>query len=543
MNELLKATKETVSRSTYPGYPEKRLVITDLDWLDNMTLPDGEWTASVSTFPTLDEQKSLLDAGYELDNFGRPLHPWLREMITDPQVGVVTGLGEYWHWGPNRAADPILINDDEEPKVLLIKRSDTGAWALPGGFIDDGESGKEAARRELCEEAGLILTGEPTEVYNGVVADARTTAHAWAETIAVLWRIHGTPAVNGNDDATDARWFRVNNLPDNTHGSHALLIEQAAAQMDSAPMANLLDLPSQIIAVNQAKGGHMGYQRLIATTKDESKFFIKSHDTQVFNYPIPQAHSLQYLHKEKILYDHIAHHDFSIIPSNVDLIKSHSLVMEALSPDDGWNWRAPNSELDAYIASALTALNQLQKIPLPESFHDTILPTYQTQIMEGWRAIDNISRRKIADKINNFLPRMRSDFQGPATKLIDDLLQLHSEFNTLSFPDKLYLTHHDFRQANIAWHPNHGTRIVDWSWAGAGRKNSDSTTLLIDLHKSGHDIKSFMDYFNDDHALTIIGFWLAHSLWPTRTADDSVRFHQVVSAVSAYDLLMKKWQR
>jgi len=234
MKELFEATKRTVSANTYPGYPTRRLTLEDLSDPSSLTLPDGEWSTGVFTYPTDEEQTRLKELGYKLDDFGRPLHPWLREMLTDPDIGAVTGLGDYWHWGPNRTADPIVINTDEVPRILLIKRSDTGTWALPGGFVDDDESSAEAARRELCEETSLVVHGEPCAIYNGVVSDGRTTAHAWAETTALLWRVEGTPDIAAGDDAQDAKWFFINELPDAMHGSHAIIIEQAIAKMNES---------------------------------------------------------------------------------------------------------------------------------------------------------------------------------------------------------------------------------------------------------------------------------------------------------------------
>ena len=46
---------------------------------------------------------------------------------------------------------------DEEGRVLLIRRSDNSLWALPGGAQDVGESTAQAAVREVEEETGLHI--------------------------------------------------------------------------------------------------------------------------------------------------------------------------------------------------------------------------------------------------------------------------------------------------------------------------------------------------------------------------------------------------
>lgn len=54
--------------------------------------------------------------------------------------------------GPTLAAGVLLVGPSD--RVLLCRRRDSGAWALPGGRIESGESSEEAARREFAEETG-----------------------------------------------------------------------------------------------------------------------------------------------------------------------------------------------------------------------------------------------------------------------------------------------------------------------------------------------------------------------------------------------------
>jgi 8-oxo-dGTP diphosphatase len=66
---------------------------------------------------------------------------------------------------------------------LLIKRTDTGEWALPGGTLEWGETLRSAVRRELLEEAGV--EGVELGALSGVYSDPERDARFHAVTIVV----------------------------------------------------------------------------------------------------------------------------------------------------------------------------------------------------------------------------------------------------------------------------------------------------------------------------------------------------------------------
>ena len=53
-----------------------------------------------------------------------------------------------------------LLNDQQQ--ILLQERADTGGWCLPGGYLEFGESYKEAIVREFKEDTGLSFTVNQT---------------------------------------------------------------------------------------------------------------------------------------------------------------------------------------------------------------------------------------------------------------------------------------------------------------------------------------------------------------------------------------------
>ena len=92
--------------------------------------------------------------------------------------------------------------------VLIERKNIPHGWAIPGGFVDYGESVETAAVREAKEETSLDVTlTEQFYTYSDPRRDAR---HHTVSTVFIA-TANGEP--RGADDAKLARVFRANDLP------------------------------------------------------------------------------------------------------------------------------------------------------------------------------------------------------------------------------------------------------------------------------------------------------------------------------------------
>ncbi len=93
--------------------------------------------------------------------------------------------------------------------ILLVKRGGhpfLDCWALPGGFVNEGESVDTAAARELEEETGVSgIELEELGIYSEPGRDPR----AWTVSGAYVAVVPNDTTAKAGDDAKDARWFNV----------------------------------------------------------------------------------------------------------------------------------------------------------------------------------------------------------------------------------------------------------------------------------------------------------------------------------------------
>ncbi len=121
----------------------------------------------------------------------------------------------------------------EARKVLLVKRGAepfADCWALPGGFVDEGERPHAAARRELAEETGVIWEGPMVPL--GAFGDPGRDPRGWTVSAAYLADLGlDEPIIVPGDDAVEARWFFVDELPDELAFDHGEMIAAALWRM------------------------------------------------------------------------------------------------------------------------------------------------------------------------------------------------------------------------------------------------------------------------------------------------------------------------
>jgi 8-oxo-dGTP diphosphatase len=120
---------------------------------------------------------------------------------------------------PKLTVDGILV---EEKRLLLIKRNHDpfkDEWALPGGFVEYGETTEDAIIREMKEETGLI-----TKVctLSGVYSDPKRDPRGHTVSIVYIVKKDGG-TLEGGDDAAEARFFALEQLPSLAFDHHQII--------------------------------------------------------------------------------------------------------------------------------------------------------------------------------------------------------------------------------------------------------------------------------------------------------------------------------
>lgn len=157
-------------------------------WID----AGGLWITHTSAVDTINQLRSLLSVRADAQVISKRT----RADSNDP---------------PLRAAGVMICTKDG--KVLMLRRTDSGQWAFPGGRIEDGETPEQAALRECEEEIGL--RPEIGSEWTRRIADGVDFT-----TFFSLVPEEFEPTLN--EEHTDFRWLPVDDLASNSRRSLGL---------------------------------------------------------------------------------------------------------------------------------------------------------------------------------------------------------------------------------------------------------------------------------------------------------------------------------
>lgn len=176
------------------------------------------------------------------DLFATPDSFLRRERAIKPvRVGVKMADAKIPHAKIAVTVDVIVGTEcDEKLLVLLVRRGREpfkDLWALPGGFVEEEEDLPAAARRELAEEIGVKLPAEARllqfRTYGRPGRDPRGRTVSIVHTVFVA----DAPRATGADDAAEARYWPVGELPEMTF-DHAEIVSDFLSTLEALRTGN-----------------------------------------------------------------------------------------------------------------------------------------------------------------------------------------------------------------------------------------------------------------------------------------------------------------
>ncbi len=124
------------------------------------------------------------------------------------------------HKKPSIAVDIIIESPDEDSIILIKRKNPPYGWAIPGGFIEYGESAEESAIREAKEETNLDIE---------LMGQLHTYSESWRDprghTISIVFVAKGKGEAIAKDDAKEIGIFKEDSLPEELAFDHRRILK------------------------------------------------------------------------------------------------------------------------------------------------------------------------------------------------------------------------------------------------------------------------------------------------------------------------------
>jgi ADP-ribose pyrophosphatase YjhB (NUDIX family) len=131
-------------------------------------------------------------------------------------VDYINYLRQHLGHAPILVVGAAVLIVDEQNRLLLMKRSDSGCWGPPGGVVEPGEVVEEAARRETLEETGLrVHSMDFFGVFSGPELYYKYPNGDEVHNVTIVYLsrdISGDIRLNGEHSGW--HWFALADIPD-----------------------------------------------------------------------------------------------------------------------------------------------------------------------------------------------------------------------------------------------------------------------------------------------------------------------------------------
>ena len=117
---------------------------------------------------------------------------------------------------------------NEENHLLMMRRTDSGHWGIPGGAVELGEVIEEAAKRETREETNLeVVTMSLFGVFSGPELYYKYPNDDEVYNVSIVYLSHDWRGeIMLNDEHSEWNWFAASNLPEEISPPIRTILEQ-----------------------------------------------------------------------------------------------------------------------------------------------------------------------------------------------------------------------------------------------------------------------------------------------------------------------------